>query len=64
MRDHMSKQERRELWRERISAFYDSGLSAAQFCAEHALNLTSSGTGLGAFGMKRRMASFRPLSRL
>ncbi|MBF8378463.1 IS66 family insertion sequence element accessory protein TnpB [Alicyclobacillus mali] len=37
MREHMSHQERRELWRERIAAFYDSGLSAAQFCAEHGL---------------------------
>ncbi|WP_237716518.1 IS66 family insertion sequence element accessory protein TnpA [Alicyclobacillus hesperidum] len=37
MREHLSHQERRELWRERIAAFYDSGLSASQFCAEHGL---------------------------
>ncbi|SIS98213.1 IS66 family insertion sequence element accessory protein TnpA [Alicyclobacillus vulcanalis] len=37
MREHMSHQERRELWRERIAAFYDSGLSASQFCAKHGL---------------------------
>ncbi|GLV15002.1 hypothetical protein Heshes_26880 [Alicyclobacillus hesperidum] len=33
MREHMSHQERRELWRERIAAFYDSGLSVAQLYA-------------------------------
>ncbi|WP_407639941.1 IS66 family insertion sequence element accessory protein TnpA [Alicyclobacillus vulcanalis] len=33
----MSHPEHRELWRERIAAFYDSGLSASQFCAEHGL---------------------------
>ncbi|WP_234969858.1 IS66 family insertion sequence element accessory protein TnpA [Alicyclobacillus vulcanalis] len=37
MRKHMSHQERRERWREHIAAFYDSGLSASQFCAEHGL---------------------------
>ncbi|WP_206886453.1 IS66 family insertion sequence element accessory protein TnpA [Alicyclobacillus mali (ex Roth et al. 2021)] len=37
MREHMSHQQRRELWRERIAAFYDSGQSARQFCAEHGL---------------------------
>ena len=45
MREHMSHQERRELWRERAAAFYDSGLSAAQFCAEHELKQHYSGTG-------------------
>ncbi|WP_242549508.1 IS66 family insertion sequence element accessory protein TnpA [Alicyclobacillus mali (ex Roth et al. 2021)] len=35
MRERMSHQERREGWRERIATFYDSGLSASQFCAEH-----------------------------
>ncbi|WP_230087602.1 IS66 family insertion sequence element accessory protein TnpA [Alicyclobacillus mali (ex Roth et al. 2021)] len=38
MREHMSHQQRRELWRERIAAFYDSGQSASQFCAKHGLN--------------------------
>ncbi|WP_420168176.1 IS66 family insertion sequence element accessory protein TnpA [Alicyclobacillus hesperidum] len=37
MPEHMSRQQRRELWRERIGSFYDSGLSAVQFCAEHGL---------------------------
>ena len=31
MREHMSHQERRELWRERVAAFYDDGLPATQF---------------------------------
>ncbi|MCL6442288.1 MAG: helix-turn-helix domain-containing protein [Alicyclobacillus sp.] len=30
--------EKREVWRQRIAAFYDSGLPARQFCAEHGLN--------------------------
>ncbi len=31
MREHMSHQHRRELWRERIAALYDSGLSLANW---------------------------------
>ncbi|MDI9260737.1 IS66 family insertion sequence element accessory protein TnpA [Alicyclobacillus sendaiensis] len=37
MEEHISHQERRELWRERIKVFYDGGQSASQFCAEHGL---------------------------
>ncbi|SDX06859.1 hypothetical protein SAMN04489725_1512 [Alicyclobacillus hesperidum] len=37
MPEHMSRQERHDLWRERIGSFYGSGLSAAQYCAEHGL---------------------------
>ncbi|MBF8376305.1 IS66 family insertion sequence element accessory protein TnpB [Alicyclobacillus mali] len=33
----MSHREKREVWRQRMAAFYDSGLSASQFCAEHGL---------------------------
>lgn len=33
----MSHREKRDVWHQRIAAFYDSGLSASQFCAEHGL---------------------------
>ncbi|MDI9261175.1 IS66 family insertion sequence element accessory protein TnpA [Alicyclobacillus sendaiensis] len=29
--------EKRQLWRERVAAFYDSGLTAAEFCAQQGL---------------------------